>query len=249
MQDYYRLLGVPFTASQLEIERAYQQQKARLSRRTADPAMQARLQEVHTGYEILGHPGRRLAYNVLLAQEPPAPAPPPSALQLMLARYAPAARWLNAALVAFCLLLALDWALPPRQYANEVVLVRQIVSVSSSASDPQMAYDVTTPRTTFRVPSRFGHRVRKGQRLTSVSQTPLLGIVRRIVSPPTAPGEPAEIKVSGGTIYGSFSLLPVMLLIVAGLGLLPGRSPELRVNTAVVGALLAVVALVVLVWF
>ncbi|MCB2378123.1 hypothetical protein LGH70_11050 [Hymenobacter sp. BT635] len=249
MQDYYRLLGVPVTASPLEIERAYQQQKARLSRRTADPAMKARLQEVHTGYEILGNPGRRLAYNVLLAQEPPPPAPPPDALQLMLARYAPAARWLNAALVAFCLLLALDWALPPREFAGEVVLVRRIVSVSSSASDPQMAYDVTTPRTAFRVPSRFGHRVRKGQRLTAVSQTPLLGVVRRISAPPTVPGEASVIKVSGGNIYGSFGLLPVVLFVVAVLGLLPGRSPEMRVNTAVVAFLLAVVALVVLVWF
>ncbi|TGE22942.1 J domain-containing protein [Hymenobacter metallicola] len=247
MLDYYRLLGVDFTATQAEIEEAYQRQKARLSRRTADPAMQLRLQQVHTGYEILGNPGRRLAYNVLLAQEP-VPEPPADPTQLLLARYAPAARWLNAGLILGCLLLLLDWALPMRTFPNEEVLVRQIVSVSSAASDPQMAYDVTTPRTTFRVPSRYGHRVRKGARLT-VSQTPLLGVVRRIGVPPTSPGELPEFKASGGNIYGSFSLLPGVLFIVATLGLLPGRSPEMRVNTAVVGALLAVVALVVLIWF
>ncbi|MCB2407450.1 J domain-containing protein [Hymenobacter lucidus] len=247
MQDYYRLLGVPLTASQLDIEQAYQRQKARLSRRTADPAMKARLQEVNTGYEILGHPGRRLAYNVLLAQEP-AHELPADPTEVMMSRYAPAARWLNGALVAFCLLLALDWVLPLREYAGEVVLVRQIVSVSSSASDPQMAYDVTTPRTAFRVPSRLGHRVRKGQRLT-VAQTPLLGVARRIVAPPTTPGELPFFKPSGGNIYGAFSFLPLVLLVVAGLGLLPRRTPEMRVNTAVVGLLLAIVTLVVLVWF
>ncbi|UOQ52903.1 J domain-containing protein [Hymenobacter cellulosivorans] len=247
MQDYYRLLGVDVTASAAEIEQAYQRQKNRLSRRTADPAMQARLREVHTGYEILAHPGRRLAYNVLLAQEPLPELPPDPMAQLM-ARYAPAARWLNAALVAFCLLLALDWALPGQEFAGETVLIRQIVSVSAAASDPQMAYDVTTPRTAFRVPSRYGHRVRKGMRVT-VSQTPLLGVVRRISAPPTAPGEPAIFKASGGNIYGSFSPLLGVLLVVATLGVLPGRSPEMRVNTAVVGFLLAVVALVVLIWF
>ncbi|PJJ47884.1 J domain-containing protein [Hymenobacter chitinivorans] len=247
MQDYYRLLGVAVTASPAEIELAYQRQKTRLSRRTADPAMQARLREVHTGYEILAHPGRRLAYNVLLAQEP-APTVPPDPTAELMARYAPAARWLNAALVAFCLLLGLDWVLPLRQITREQVLLRQIVSVSSSASDPQMAYDVTTPRTAFRVPSRYGHRVRKGTALT-VYQTPLLGVVRRVSAPPTTAGESPVFKASGGNIYGSFGLLPVVLLIVAVLGLLPGRSPELRVNAAVVGTLLAVVALVVLIWF
>ncbi|UOQ72124.1 J domain-containing protein [Hymenobacter cellulosilyticus] len=155
MQDYYRLLGVDVTASQVEIEQAYQRQKTRLSRRTADPAMQARLREVHTGYEILTHPGRRLAYNVLLAQEPE-PELPPDPTALMMARYAPAARWLNLALVAFCLLLALDWLLPPREFARETVLTRQIVSVSSSASDPQMAYDVTTPARRFGCPAAMG---------------------------------------------------------------------------------------------
>jgi hypothetical protein len=83
----------------------------------------------------------------------------------------------------------------------------------------------------------------------TVYRTPLLGVVRRISAPPTTLGEYPIFKASGGNIYGSFGLLPVVLLIVAVLGLLPGRSPELRVNTAVVGALLAVVTLVVLIWF
>ncbi|TGE19279.1 J domain-containing protein [Hymenobacter elongatus] len=248
MQDYYRLLGVAVTATPAEIEQAYQRQKARLSRRTVDPAMQTRLQEVHTGYEILGNPLRRLAYDVLLAQEPPSPAPRPDATALMMARYAPAARWLNGLLVGLCLLLALDWALPLRSYADEVVMSRQVVSVSASASNPQMAYDVTTPRTAFRVPSRLGHRVRKGARLT-VQRTAVLGIVRRVSADARPAGEPAGFKPYGGNIYGSFVWLPLALLVVAVLGVLPGRSPEMRVNTAVAATLLAVVALVIILWF
>ncbi|UOQ72123.1 hypothetical protein [Hymenobacter cellulosilyticus] len=90
--------------------------------------------------------------------------------------------------------------------------------------------------------------MREGMQVT-VSQTPLLGVVRRISAPPTTLGEYPIFKASGGNIYGSFSPLLGVLLVVATLGLLPGRSPEMRVNTAVVGFLLAVVALVVLIWF
>lgn len=249
MQNYYHVLGLAPTATALEIEQAYLRQRTRLKRLpAADAARKTRLAAVEDGYGILSNAQRRVAYDVLLAQEPPASAaPPPYHPNERLLGHAQVARRLNVALLAICLLLALDWALPLRQYPHETVRSRIPVAVSSALSDPQMAYRVRTAHTTFRLPSAIGYRMRENQRF-SVWQTPLLGVVRR-VSASDSPDGPAPFQPYGGTIYGTFALLPLLLAAVAAVGAWPGRPAELVVNTAVVSSLLAVLALGVLLWF
>ncbi|MBD2768251.1 hypothetical protein IC235_10140 [Hymenobacter sp. BT664] len=249
MQNYYHVLGVDPLASAAEIEQAYVRQRARFKRLAAvDRAMKARLAAVEAGFDILGNPRRRLAYDLLLAQEPPETQEPRhSRQQEQVVHYAPVARRLNAALLACFLLLALDWALPQREYAHETVRTRFPVAVSSTLSDPQIAYRVRTEHTAFRLPSAIGHRVREGNRIT-VWKTPLLGVVRRVSVPDSADG-PAPFLPYGGTIYGTFAVLPLLVGAVAAVGVWPGRSPETVVNTAAVGGLLSIVALIVLLWF
>ena len=244
MQNYYRLLGIGPSATPLQIEQAYARQRARLHRRAADPALRARLAEVEAGYGILAHPRRRQAYDELLAQQP---APPPPAADARLLALVPWARRLNVALLAMCLLLGLDWGLPRRELRHERVLSRFPVAVSSSLSDPQLAYRVHTPHTTFRLPSALGYRVREGDEVT-VWQTPLLGVVQGI-SAPASPDGPAPFQPYGGTLYGTFFLLPLLLGGVAAVGCWPKAPSELVVNTAGVAALLAVLVAVVLLWF
>ena len=99
----------------------------------------------------------------------------------------------------------------------------------------------------FRLHSRQAYRVRESQRIT-VWKTPLLGTVRRI-SAPASPEGPAPFPPYGGSIYGVFSPLLGLLFLVAGVGVLPNRDAETYVNTAAVGGILAVLALVVILWF
>ncbi|MGY3088874.1 hypothetical protein ACVWYF_001914 [Hymenobacter sp. UYAg731] len=249
MQNYYRVLGVGTTATAAQIDQAYLTQRTRLKRLAlADPAMRARLAEVEAGYGIVGNPRRRLAYDVLLAREP-APALPPhyAAAEARRHHYARIARSLNVALLACCLLLGLDWALPLRQYPHETVQSRFPVSVPAALSTPELAYRVHTAHTSFRLPSAIGYRVRAGETI-SVWQTPILGIVQRI-SAPASPDGPAPFQPYGGTIYGTFFLLPLLLAAVAAVGTWPGHSPETYVNTAAVGALLTILTLVILLCF
>ncbi|HEX8330141.1 MAG TPA: hypothetical protein VF629_21585 [Hymenobacter sp.] len=246
MQNYYRVLGIGPLATAGEIEQAYARQRARFKRlAAADRVMKARLADVETGYDILAHPLRRIAYDLLLEQLPPAPVSARHDERLL--RYARVARSFNVALLACCLLLALDLALPQRQFANETVRTRFPVSVSSSLSNPQIAYRVHTEHTSFRLPSAIGYRVREQDRIT-VWKTRLLGVVRR-VSAPNSPDGPAPFQPYGGTIYGTFALLPLLMGVVAAVGCLPGRTVETIVNTAVVSGLLAILTLVVLLWF
>ena len=248
MQNYYRVLGIGPVATAREIELAYLRQRTRLRRlAAADRALNARLAEVETGYDILGNPRRRLAYDLLLAEEPVRPAPAAALADARLLRQARVARSLNAALLVCCLLLGLDWALPLRQYARETVRSRFPVAVSSSLSDPQLAYRVHTEHTSFRLPSAIAYRVRENQPIR-VWQTPLLGVVRR-VSVPNSPDGPEPFQPYGGTIYGSFALLPLLVAAVAAVGLGPRRAPETVVNTGAVSGLLAILALAVVLWF
>jgi hypothetical protein len=184
----------------------------------------------------------------LLQQEPPETrAPRYSWRQEQLVRYARVARRLNAALLACFLLLALDWALPQREYAHETVRTRLPVLVSSALSDPQIAYRVHTEHTSFRLPSAIGHRVREGNSIT-VWRTPLLGVVRR-VSVPDSADDPRPFSPDGGNIYGVFAVLPLLVGAVSAVGVWPGRSSETVVNTAAVGGLLTILSLVTLLWF
>ena len=73
MQDYYHVLGITLTATALEIWQACVRARTRLKRRpAADPIFKAQLAEVEVGYDILGNPRRRIAYDIMLADEPPA---------------------------------------------------------------------------------------------------------------------------------------------------------------------------------
>ncbi|SHK59578.1 J domain-containing protein [Hymenobacter psychrotolerans] len=245
MQNYYRLLGVPDTASTAEIEAAYRDLHARIHRRAArDPALNERLQEAYGSLQILTDPRRRWAYDLLLRQQP-APAPRLTPMEARIRQYAPVARYINWALLAFCLLLALDRTLPLRELPAELVLSRKLVFISASASNPQVGYDIRTPLTTFRLSSSTAPRAREGQFLT-VWRTPLLGVVRR-VSAPRSPEGAAPFEPYGTGVYsGALMALPIALLLVAGVGIFPGQTPEVRVNTAVAGTLLLVLTLVVM---
>ena len=246
MQNYYRVLGLSPMATAAQVEQAYLRQRTRLKRlATADRAMKIRLAEVEEGYAILANPRRRLAYDLLLSQEPATEREPrgtraeeeyPGAARI--------ARSLNAALLACCLFLALDWALPLREYANETVRSRIPFSIPAPLSDPQMAYRVYTAHTAFRLPSAIGYRVRAGQRVT-VWETPLLRVVRRVRAPGSPDGS-APFQPYGGSIYGTFALLPLLIGLVSGIGLRPGTTAETVVNTAVVSGILAVLAVAVL---
>ena len=238
MQNYYRLLGVAPTATAQEITQSYLYQRARLKRlATHDPAMKTRLAEVEAGYGILAHPRRRLAYDVLLAEEPAPPALPDPYERL--AHQAQWGRRVNLALLIISLLLLLDWALPQRQLARETV--RSCTPIAITFFDPHPSYRVHTQHASFRVPLEISHRVRRGQRIV-VWQTPLLGVVQRI----SAPEAPAPFRPYGGTIYGTFFLLPFLLGGVSVVGLWPDRSLETVVNTAAVSSLLAILVLVVI---
>lgn len=264
MKNYYQILGVQEVASEREIKQAHHQLAFLLHPdRTPDPQAQARFLDVQEAYEVLGDYHRRLAYDLLrqrareLAAAPPRASPydPPAApyrrrgpraqdiWAAQLRRYVPWARRVNWLVTVFCLSLALDWALPLREFADEYVTAREVVFVSVSRSNPRVAYLITTPNTQFKVKEDLGDRypLRTGAAL-SVWRTPLWRVVRRI-----QPRYYAAFQPYSGGVYSGLAFWPAALLLTAVVGLLPRRSDELRVNAAVVAGLLLIITVFVLV--
>ena len=154
------------------------------------------------------------------------------------------ARSINLALLAGCLLLLADWALPVRRLPGELVVRKQATAVSAYRNDAHPTMRIVTRHTQFELAGAIGHRVQL-QDVITVWQTPLLGVVRQVQVPTDA--EP--FQPSGGSIYGNFAPLPLLLLLVSAIGAWPGRSAETYINTAAAAVLLAVVALVILLWY
>lgn len=261
MKDYYQILGVGERATDREIKQAHRQLVLLLHPdRTPDPTAQARFLDVQEAYEVLGDYHRRLAYDLIRAQarelirqaqlpkgpspyDPP-PAPPrpraPDPLKLLLAKYAPWAYRVSWVITLFCFSLLLDWALPLREYANEPVVGKRVIFVSTSRSNPQNAYVVSTPHTEFKLRDDLGGTLHQGQ-LVTVWRTPLWRIVRRV-----QPRYQAAFRPYGGNIYGTLSFWPMLLFAVSAVGLLPHASDELRVNAATSGLIVLIITLFML---
>jgi hypothetical protein len=245
MQNYYRFLGLPSTASPTEIGAAYQRQRARLLRLARrDRHALARLDELETAQQILLNPRRRLAYDQLLREEPDPQQLAREAREHRLLSYARVARSLNLALLAGCLLLLADWALPQRQLPAERVVRKQATAVSAYRNDLHPTMRIVTRHTQFELVGAIGHRVQLHDEI-AVWQTPLLGVVRQV----RVPSDAEPFQPSGGNIYGNFAPLPLLLLLVSAIGAWPGRPAETYINTAAAGVLLAVVTLIILLWY
>ena len=239
MQNLYHLLGVAPTATHALIRQAYQQQLLRLRKRRPDRTTEQRLDALQTAHDILLDPPRRWAYDQLLAQELPPPDPA--------APYVSVAPWVNRLLLAICLVLIFDWALPPRQYSYEPVLSRNAVVVSASLANPDVGYDIVTPHGRFRLHSAQAFRVRWGDFVT-LWRTPLLGVVRRIKAPFAPDGDAPFVPDSGNLYRWPMEVLVPLLGLMAGLGLLPRRPPEWGLNLAI-GATIIAVLVAVVGWF
>lgn len=245
MQNYYRFLGIPSTASPTEIGAAYQRQRSRLLRMVRrDRHAQARLDELETAQQILLNPRRRLAYDQLLREEPDPRRQAREAREHRLLNYARVARSINLALLVGCLLLLADWALPVRRLPGELVVRKQATAVSAYRNDARPTMRIVTRHTQFELAGTSGHRVQV-RAVIAVWQTPLLGVVRQV----QIPGDAEPFRPSGGNIYGNFAPLPLLLLLVSAIGSWPGRPAETYINTAAVAVLLAVVTLVILLWY
>lgn len=256
MSTHYATLGLPTTASTADIRQAYRQ-LVWLTHpdRTPDPAAHARYLVVNDAYEVLSNPARRAAYDAALEwratapQRPAAPPRPPTSppprytrqssptqprrqaqqtVSFDLRPYARPIRWLGRALLAFGLLLLLDYGY---LYYTASARVKTLEEAS-----PDSITTLTTTR---------GRVTVYGQLPDNLLDIPLQvrsSLIFRFVQAAWLPnGQPLKIRRVGSSVPGYVCfMLPLALL-----SQWPRISLAMRLNLLVLASTVALVILLI----
>ncbi|QJX46301.1 J domain-containing protein [Hymenobacter taeanensis] len=258
MSTLYTLLEVSEQASAEDLRRAYRRLVLLTHPdRTPDPAAHQRYLIVNEAYDILSNPIRRRAYDALLQTQrqppepprplhrdpalrrrgrPPAPRRAPTTEERY-GQYAPYAHWVCRVALLLVALMVLDF-LWVEHLPNEVVENVESVSLYARGYNMGTHSNIQTTHAYFRSDTDSWP---EGTHLM-VDRTMLFGVFRR-----AAPvGHPELLMDAGGvTIYDNFIFLPLLLALLAGLGL--WRAPAMRsINCAVACAFLLPIVLYIM---
>lgn len=149
MKDYYGILGVPPSASDLEIKRAFRKLAVRYHP-DKNPSEEARpvFHDINEAYDILGDPAKRALYDARrenpfaqILEEPvvrhrdpayrrsgrrPPPRRGPSASFTLMKEYLPAFMWVSRIGLVTTILFFIDYVIPYQQIEESVVEIRAV---------------------------------------------------------------------------------------------------------------------------
>jgi hypothetical protein len=265
VKDYYSILGVSRQATQAEIKKAYRNLAVKLHPdKNPDPAAEILFKEINEAYDVVGDAEKRSLYDSRLENpfaeilnEPVRhrthrdPAyrrtnPPPKRksereqLRETMMRLLPFTRKFLWAALSFCLLLALDYALPFAARTSTIQDVldkqkrwtrtsRKLVTVSNII--------VTDDGRSFEIGVDEGEHFVSGE-IISVWYSRILSVPVKVRA---FDGFETKISVS---IYGVFLFAPCVLFIVSSLGLCFGaKKLDFSFNLFIVSAVIFAITL------
>jgi len=264
--DYYAILGVREGATQQEIKRAYRKLAVQYHPdKNPDPQAELRFKEIAVAYDVLGDEFKRKAYDMrfmpllqeLAAQSPEVQAPAhrdpryrrraPYATgrrratqRDLMAQYLPKFFWLNKAALAFFMLLFLDYVLPSRHRTEEIIQMNA-TNIHHPQGGPRTAdYATVTDRGTELELSSSEALYFDVRDHVEIQSTFIFSTVLRITNL-TRTKERFEVRRYG--IYGAPGVIPLLMLITAGLALLFHPGVEMSFSLTIVSGTLLFITL------
>jgi len=261
--DYYTILGVSENASQREIKQAYRKLAILYHPdKNPDPQAEVRFKEIAVAYDVLGDEFKRKAYDMRfmpLLQElvthpseteapahrdpryrrraPYAPTGRRTTQRDLMAQYLPRFFWLNKAAMAFLTLLFLDYVLPSRHRTEEIIQMNA-THVNNPKGGPRTAdYATMTDRGTALELSSSEALHFDVRDHVEIQSTPIFSTILRI----TNLREPYEVKRFG--IYGAPGIIPLIMLLTAGLALLVRPGVEMSFSLTIASGTLLFITL------
>ncbi len=252
MKNYYFILGLPINSQEHEVKRAYRKLALQYHPdRNSSKEAEAIFKEVNEAYEILGDPKSKIEYDLLLGGTPSKPhrdpryrpRPPGSynktskkaELLETMRLYLPHALIASRIALLFCVILVVDYMLPPKKERKEVMSMK-IRQQSREQSFKVELQDGETMNLNLKTASEF----RRGSFIT-IYNSALFSVPLILENEKTR--FKTKIPVS---IYGNFVFLPLVLLITSLLGTFYWRGVEFRFNLGVVNGLLLLLSFVFL---
>lgn len=257
MKNYYSILGVSASASTAEIKRAYRKLAVLYHPdKNPDPRAHALFQDVNEAYDVLSDPEKRQTYDLRLAHpfaeildQPPAqpahrdpayrrkrPHPgvrrDPTPRDLM-GQYLPYFKWLTVAGLVLTVFLAIDLALPAREYDDEIA---DIHAVRGRRGIYYYHVVITASGEKFRIYEREATTFHDPQ--VHIVATPIFSTKLRISN-----RERTHVVKLAYIYRGALSLFPLVLFIVSLLAVMLRRRTEFVFNASIVCGILIVILL------
>lgn len=248
--DYYAILGVTEGASQLEIKQAYRKLAVLYHPdKNPDPKAEMRFKEIAVAYDVLGDDFKRKAYDMrfmpmlqeLVTQSAPAHRDPRYRRRApytagrrrltqreLMAEYLPRFFWLNKAAMAFFTLLFLDYVLPSRHRTEEIIQM-YATNIHTPPGGPRTAdYATMTDRGTELDLSSSEALHFDVRDHVDIQSTYIFSTMLRITN------LKVHYEVRRYGIYGAPGVIPLLMLITAGLALLirPGVETSFSLTIA-----------------
>jgi len=242
MKNYYETLGVPLQANEEEIKRAYRR-LAVAFHPDKNPSLEAGIiiKEINEAYEVLGDSQKRSQYDFQLAnpytQDPRAyhrdpayrrkyqpgykPPPPKPSPRMELMRHSLGfMRFVSFSGLVFCLVLGVDYFLPPAVLRERVIVdMQQIRKILGSN-----AGDLLVTAQGHHFPARFSEvgYFPEGSRI-KIYASRIFSLLICVES------EAGDFQINNlASIYRNFSFGPIALLLFSISGLVEKKGVEFR---------------------
>jgi curved DNA-binding protein CbpA len=261
MKDYYSILGVSVTASELEIKRVYRRLAVKYHPdKNPSPEAEALFKEINEAYDVLGDPEKRQTYDLrrqnpfqALVQEeepvvqhrdpryrrrkPPGYRPPASRYtpKDLMRDYLPKVIVFSWAGMVLGLLLLTDFVLPSTTSTETVAAVYPVYKGARSGRRYH-AYELMKTKEGTAIKFRD-----KNWNLFAIDST--VQIERTRIFSTHQYISNARYRVALANIYGAVGIVPLILFITSLLGLYFRSNVEFAFNVSIVSGILLIISL------
>jgi curved DNA-binding protein CbpA len=258
--DYYAILGITEGASQQEIKQAYRKLAVLYHPdKNPDPQAEVRFKEIAVAYDVLGDEFKRKAYDMrfmpllqeLMTHPPqahrdpryrrggayPRPHNGKSTQRELMQQYLPRVFWLNKAAMAFFIVMFLDYVLPSRHSTEEIIQM-DATNIHTPPGGPRTAdYRTVTDRGTELDLSSSEALHFDVRDHVEIQSTLIFSTILRITN------LKAHYEVRRYGIYGPPGVVPLLMLLTAGLALLTRPGAEMSFSLTIASGTLLFITL------
>lgn len=245
--DYYGILGVSPSASEMDIKRAYRRLAvAYHPDKNPDPQAESFFKEINEAYDVLSDPEKKRVYDLRL-QNPYIDISPPDnqprhrdpryrpssrvyrksereTLRDLMAEYVPFAHRINQFAVIICICLLVDYLSPMRESREKISRTYKKITYERNSSTTWWVIETTSGKSAA-LPFTVSDLAVPGEFVTIYSSF-FLGFPRRVQVA-------SEVVRMGRSIYGNFIFIPVVLLIISSMGIIFRKNVEYAFNLGV----------------